>query len=178
MTNQALAPWLYDDSQIIQVSASGFQSAQVGDWLQFSALWAIPSHDAIGGSPAYKVSAAGIAITQNPTFDSQGLAITNSGMLALRRGVVRMSASVSGTANTVPMGAHAYPDLTGSGQIGQTGNTGLGALWNTAPPQKISGNPTGAVASGVAIVIGQPGAGDITAVQLDLALNLGVEGYF
>lgn len=178
MSNQPLAPWLYDDDRFIQVSASGFMSAQVGDWLLYSALWAIPAHDATIASPAYKVSAAGLAITQNPTWNSQRIAQTNSAMIALRRGVVRVSGAISGTANTVPIGSHAFPDTTGSGQIGVTGNTGLGALWNTAPPQKISGNPTGAIASGVAIVIGQPKGGDDTALQLDLVFNLGVVGYF
>ena len=178
MSNATLAPWLYDDDRFVQVSASGALSAMKGDWLMYSALWASPGHDATIGSPAYKVSAAGLAITQNPTFDSQGNAITNSAMLALRRGIFRASAAISGTANTVPIGSHAYPDTTGTGVIGQTGNTGLGALWNTAPPQQISANPTGAVASGVAIVVAQPGAGDATAVQLDLALNLTTQGYF
>ena len=178
MSNAMVAPWLYDDDQIVQVSSSGLQSAQKGDWMIYSARWAIPAVPATIGSPAYKVSAAGIAIAQNPTFDAQGVAINNSAMLVARRGTFRFSGANSATAGTIPIGSHVYPVTTGSGVIGQTGRTGLLAIWGTAPPQQISGNPTGALASGVAQLINHT-QGDATAIQYDVVLNLATNvGYF
>lgn len=169
-----LNPMLYETDAIIPVSASGVgaSTATLGDWMAWSAQWAMPAHDAFIGSPAYKVSAAGVALENNPTFDHLGRAVNNSGLTVLRRGVLRVSAGNSGTARTIPMGAHCYPDTTASGIVGQTGATGVGAQWLTAPPQGISANPTGAIASGVAIVINHPVGGDSGLGQIDIAFNL------
>jgi hypothetical protein len=177
--NAKLAGYLFDDA-VIQTSASGIAStATLGDWMAWSAQWAMPALPTFIGSPAYKVSAAGVAIEQNPTFDHLGRAVNNSGFSVLRRGVLRVSATASGTAFTIPKGAHCYPGNTGSGIVGQTGATGAPVCWVTAPPQGISANPTGAVASGVAIVINHPIGGDSGLGQIDIVFNLATNiGYF
>ena len=179
MTTARLAPILYDDDRIIPVSASGLSTANKGDWAIASAQWAIAADDATIGSPAYKVSALGVFLENNPTFDDQGVGINNTGITVLRRGVLRVSAGQSATARTIPLGSHCYPDTTGSGMIGVTGATGIAAVWDTAPPQGISANPTGAIASGVAQVIDHPVGGIGSAGQIDIAFNLATNvGYF
>jgi len=178
MSNAIYAPYLYDD-EVAFVSASSTSTVTEGDWVMFSALWGIASQDATIGSPAYKVSGLGIALERNPKYDDQGVAYNNSALAVATRGTFRVSGSVSGTAYTVPAGSFVYPDTSGSGIVGQTGKTGVGALWNTAPPQKISANPTGAIASGVAQVLTQDVGGDATALQMVIRLNMGTNvGYF
>jgi len=178
MATALIADYFMED-QIISVSASSTTIITRGDWVAYSALWGVAATDAHIGSPAYKVSGAGVALQNNPRYDDQGVAYNNSALQVATRGVFRFSGTVSGTAATVPMGAHAYPDTSASGIVGQTGATGVGPLWNTAPPQGISANPTGAIASGVGIVVGQPVGGDATALQLDIRVNLATNvGYF
>lgn len=176
-----LAPLLYDTyDAVFPVSASGVNStATKGDWGIYSAQWCIPALNSTIGSPAFKVSAAGVFLENNPTFDSLGRVINNSALLVARRGVMRVTASASGTARTIPLGSFAYPASTSSGIVGQTGATGVGPMWLTAPPQGISANPTGALASGVAIVINHPIGGDSGVGQIDILFNLATNvGYF
>ena len=172
-TTASLAPYLYDD-KVIPVSASGVggSTATVGDWVAASANWAMPATEAFIGSPAYKVSGLGIAAANNPTFNSQGVAINNSAFAVIRRGVFRVSAGESGSARTIPIGTWVYPDTTASGIVGTTGATGVNAQWLTAPPRGISANPTGAIASGVAQIINHPVGGDSGLGQIDIVLNL------
>lgn len=171
-----LAAPLYDDA-VIPVSASGVGglTATKGDWIGFSANWAIPLPDGALASPAHRISAAGVALQNNPTFTPQGVAINNTAFAVARRGVMRVSASASATARTIPIGSFAFPSTTSSGIVGQTGATGLGPLWLTAGPVSISGSIgalTGLNSSGVAIVINHPVGGVTGAGQLDIAFNL------
>lgn len=178
--NARLNPYLFDDA-LIAVSASGVGAltATVGDWMIASAQWAIPAVPGTIGSPAYKVSALGVAMENNPSFDNLGRVLNNSGFLVLTRGVLRVTASASGTARTIPIGSFCYPSTTSSGIVGQTGATGVGPLWVTAPAQGISANPTGALASGVAQVINHPVGGDVGLGQIDIRFNLATNiGYF
>lgn len=177
MANVRMAPYLYDD-ELVYVSASGVATVTRGDWVIASAQWGIAATDATIASPAYKVSALGIAATNHPGYDDQGVAV-NKPLPVLTRGVFRVSGANSATAYTIPVGSFAYPDTSASGIVGTTGATGVGPLWATAPAQQISANPTGAVASGVAQVIQQHGGGDATAAQMDIRLNLATNvGYF
>lgn len=178
--NAILAPILYGDD-VVQVSASGIGgiTATRGDWIAASAQWGFPVTPAFIGSPAYKVSALGIALENNPTFDSLGRAINNTAFLVQTRGVLRVTASASGSARTIPVGAFCYPASTSSGIVGQTGATGVGPMWLTAPPQGISANPTGAIASGVAQVLAHVVGGDSGTGQMDIRFNLSTNfGYF
>jgi hypothetical protein len=178
--NARLNPFLYDDALVpVSASGNGGSTATIGDWMAFSAQWAMPAAPGFIGSPAYKVSAAGVAMENNPTFDTLGRAINNTAFLVLRRGVLRVSATASATARTIPMGAHCYPGNTGSGIVGQTAATGAPVCWVTAPAVGISANPTGAIASGVGIVINHPIGGDSGLGQIDVLFNLATNvGYF
>lgn len=178
-SNATLAPVLYDDA-VIPVSASGVAStATRGDWMIASAQWAIPALFSTIATPAFKVSALGVALENNAAYDPLGRAINNSALTVARRGFMRVSAGNSGTARTIPIGSFVYPATTGSGIVGQTGATGVGTQWLTAPPQGISANPTGALASGVAVVVNHPVGGDSGLGQIDIAFNLATNvGYF
>ena len=166
-------PALWEPDDIIYASANGTVIATKGDWAIFSGQVVGAAHDAVIGSPAYKVSAAGVFLANNPVYDELGRSLNNSAIPILRRGVMRVSASGSGSALTIPLGAACYPDSTASGIVGTTGATGKGACWTTAPRQGISANPTGAIASGVAIVIGHPVGGDSGVGQIDIAFDVG-----
>lgn len=180
--NARFNPYLYDDA-LVPVSASGVGgvTATQGDWMIASAQWAIPAQPAIIGSPAYKVSALGVAMENNPSFDPMGRAINNAEFTVLRRGVLRVSATASATARSIPIGSHCYPGSTASGIVlgSLSIATGKGVCWVTAPPQGISANPTGAIASGVGIVINHPLGGDSGVGQIDVLFNLATNvGYF
>ena len=109
-----------------------------------------------------------MALDNNPVYDEQGRTRNNSALPVLTHGVIRVTGGDSGT---VPLGAAIYPATTASGIVGTTGATGVGGVWVTAPRQKISANPTGALASGVGKVIAVPKAGDVSAAQLDVLFD-------
>ncbi|HEY4724224.1 MAG TPA: hypothetical protein VII92_20380 [Anaerolineae bacterium] len=156
-------PMLWEDDRIIYVSAHGTTAITKGDWVQYSG--AVGSWLNKDASPAFRTSGVGIALSNNPIYDELGRALNNSALPVLRRGIIRVSGGNSGTP---PLGAAVYPATTASGIVGQTGATGVGAVWVTAPRQGISAGPTGALASGVGIVIRVPLAGDVSAAQWDV----------
>lgn len=174
MATARLAPYLFDDA-VISASATGLTLINIGDWVIYSARWVIAAHDATIGSPAYRTSAAGIALDPNPKMYSFGTWATNNEIAILRHGVIRVSAGDSGTAGTLPIGSYCYPDTTGSGinglTGGNTGASGLGAIWKTAAPVAASGTAT-TRPSGVGIVIGTSGEGDAGGYQIDVLFNL------
>ena len=94
------ALWAPDD--ILYGSANGVVIATKGDWAIYSGQLVTNAHDATIGSPAFKVSAAGVLLGNNPTYDELGRALNNSALPYLRRGVLRVSAGNSGTAGTIP----------------------------------------------------------------------------
>lgn len=168
MTTAVLAnPNLFADDQILYGSASGLGIITKGDWVQFSGQCLVGLNTQ--ASPAFRISAAGVALSNNPVYDELGRSINNSALPYLTRGVIRVSGGDSGT---VPLGAAAYPATTASGIVGTTGASGVGPVWLTAPRQGISANPTGARASGVGKVIGVPRPGDVSAAQLDILFNV------
>lgn len=178
MANVILAGYL-SDGAVVGASASGVATITHSDWGIYSARWVIAAHDATIGAPAYRTSAAGVALQNNPTYDDQGVAINNSGIQFARQGLFRFSGANSATAGTIPIGCLAYPDLTASGIVGQTGRTGVGPIWATASPTHISANPTGAPAAGVGVLVNQVNGGDATAIQYDVVVNLATNvGYF
>jgi len=155
-------PMLWEDDRIIYVSAHGTTAITKGDWVQFSGQ--VGSWLNKDASPAYVTSGIGIALTNNPIYDELGRALNNSALPVLRRGILRVSGGNSGTP---PLGAAVYPATTASGIVGQTGATGVGAVWLTAPRVAASGS-TGSVASGVGVIIRVHLAGDSTAAQWDV----------
>jgi hypothetical protein len=167
------------DGSIVPVSANGTTIITKGDWCAFSGSVVVPA--ASGSVPVtqiYLYSAAGMALDNNPTYDDQGVAINNTGFRVLRQGLARVTAALSATAGTIALGAPAFPISTGSGIVGQTGRTGLGALWSTGLPPVLAtaaggtGAYAGGVPVGVAQVVGVVGQGDITGFALDVVFNL------
>ena len=156
-------PALWEEDKIIYVSAHGTTAITKGDWVQFSGQ--VGSWLNKDASPAYRTSGVGVALANNPIYDELGRALNNSALPVLRRGIIRVSGGNSGTP---PLGAGVYPATTASGIVGQTGATGVGPVWVTAPRQGISANPTGAIASAVGVVIRVQAAGDATAAQWDV----------
>jgi hypothetical protein len=128
-------------------------------------------------SGQYRYSGVGVALARNPWYDNLGVAHQNSAFPVGDNMVFRASAGDSGTAGDIPVGSFATMTTTGSGIVGQTGKTGLGAIWTTAAPAVIStaAGATGkfaAVPFGVAQVVAHSKAGDATAGQVDLRINL------
>lgn len=144
--------FLYDDA-VIPVNASGTAlTITKGDWVAFSGIWAIAANTGIA---SYKNSGVGVALANNPTYDSQGVARIQTALPVLTRGIIRATGmSAVGDGSDILLGLPVKPITTGSGIVGQTGATGIGARWATAPLQGISANPTGAVASGVGKLVG------------------------
>ena len=166
-------PQLWDDDSILYAPAGAAVTATKGDWLIYSAQVVIPAHDATIGSPAFKVSAAGVALGNSPYYDELGVLRVNTALPFLTHGILRVSAGNSGSAATIPLGAAVYPDTTASGIVGQTGATGVGSTWTTAPRGTISAS-TGAnnVASGVGKVLAHRVGGDSGLGQIDVYFDV------
>lgn len=114
----------YTDIRVTKASATG--TISVGDWLAYSGQYVFATNS--GHTASWKSSGAGVALDSNPVYTQAGRTAINSGMMILVEGVLHVSANFSG----VPaLGHGAYPDATGSGVAAATGNTGLGATWQT-----------------------------------------------
>jgi len=118
------------DGIYLAVNASGTAlEVNPGDFVTWSGQYGIAAHDGVAG---WKASGIGIALDRNPKYDEYGNKIVNTALIVCRYGLFRVSANFSGQPL---MGVLAYPDMTGSGVNSPTGQTGLGAVWNTASPQ-------------------------------------------
>lgn len=159
-------PNLFPDDTIIYGEVNDTTIITKGDWVQFSGARIVPLNTQ--ASPAYRTSGVGVALDNNPVYDELGRSSRHTALPVLTHGVVRVSGGNSGT---LPLGAAVYPATTASGIVGQTGQTGVGALWLSAPRVNISANPTGALASGVGKVINVAKAGAATAAQLDVQFD-------
>lgn len=148
---------------VITGSATG--TINVGDWLAFSGQAVVGTNS--GQTGYWKASGAGVALESNPVFDQRGRSVANTGMLIMRRGIVRVSGAQSGNPN---LGLLAFPVSTGSGVASPTGLTGLGATWTAVAPVAISSNPTGQIASPVGQIVGIHNPGQTA--QLDVAFDL------
>lgn len=163
-------PQLYADSMIIYGSANGTTVITKGDWVQWSGGTLVGLNTQ--ATPAYRLSGAGIALDNNPFYDELGVARNNSALPVLTRGILRVSGGSAASITGAPaLGAAVYPATTASGIVGQTGATGLGAIWLTAARVNVSANPTGALASGVGKLVNVFKVGDITAAQWDVAFD-------
>ena len=141
-------PVQYD---ITFATASATGTVNVGDWLAYSGQHVIPTNS--GDEDYWKTSGAGVALEANPRYDRFGNTAENSGMMILVEGLLKVSANFSGQP---ALGLGAYPDATGSGVAAPTGETGVGATWQTAQVQTnsaLSGTANGQQAA-VATVIG------------------------
>ena len=171
----AFLGFMADDS-VVYGSASGVGSANKGDWVAASGYWFHGTNSGfMAAPPAFKVSGVGIAIDFNPWYDELGVARAQSALAVATRGIFRVTAS-SGASAEFPVMTPVYPRTTGSGMLGTSGATGIAAIWGTAPPQGISANPTGALASGVAQILKV--ISDGSTGQWDILLTHTVPTYF
>lgn len=154
----------YEWSQYDFAPASGLDPINPGDYVAFSGANIHSVRSAVGWQ---KASGGGIAVDRNPTYDQRGVQVNNSALIFARVGRFRVSANFSGRPN---LGVLAFPETTGSGVNSPSGFSGLGALWQTALPHSISGNPTGAQSRAVAQVVQWYPAGNGGTGQMDIWL--------
>lgn len=153
------------DSQYVTIPASG--TAHVinpGDMVKYSGQYIIAASANAAGN---KASAAGIALTRNPAYDWAGRQVINSGVVVARYGQFRVSASFSGQPN---LGLLAGPTNTGSGVNAPSGQTGLGAVWNTATPVSVSGGTAAAPVFAISQVINWYNSGPAGTGQMDVVV--------
>lgn len=160
-----------NDDAVIPVNASGTAlTITKGDWVAFSGIWAIAANTGIA---YYKNSGVGIALANNPVYDSLGVPRVNTALPVLTRGIVRVTGmSAAGDGSDVTLGLPVKPITTGSGIVGQTGATGIGSRWATAPLVGVSaaiGALTATVPSGVATLVGIAAAGSTGQWDIKLA---------
>jgi hypothetical protein len=153
------------DTTILTASATG--TINQGDWLAYSGQFVLAQFSGAAPGTAYwKASGAGIALESNPLIDIAGRQVQNSGMKYLREGMLRVTAAFSGQPT---LGLGAYPVTTGSGLAAPTGQTGIGATWQTAQPALISGGTAGRAAP-VALVVGSLNFGNAGTGEMDIVL--------
>lgn len=153
------------DSMYVVAPVSGTaHEINPGDYVAWSGNYIIAVHD---GVAYWKASGLGIALERNPAYDWAGRQVVNSAVLVARYGVFRVSAAFSGKPE---YGVLAFPDMTGSGVNGPSGNTGLGAVWNTATPVTVSGGTAAAPVKGIAQVIGWANGANAGTGELDIVL--------
>lgn len=135
-----------------------------GDYVAWSGNYIIAANDDLA---YWKVSGLGIALDRNPAYDWAGRKVINSAVVVARHGVFHVSAAFSGKP---AYGVLAFPDTTGSGVNGPSGNTGVGATWNTASPVSVSGGTAAAPVKGIAQVIGWSNGSNAGTGELDIVL--------
>lgn len=136
-----------------------------GDWV----YWRGTASALAGSANAAmnKASGVGIALDRNPAYDNAGRAVVNSALIVARYGLFRVSANFSG----IPAnGVVAAPDTTGSAVNAASGQTGLGATWQTAAPVSVSAGTGAAPVWGVGQVVGWYNSGPAGTGQLDVAV--------
>lgn len=141
-----------------------------GDFVAFSGAYVIAVNT---GVASYKVSGVGVALGNNPWGDNLNRQQINTAVPILTRGTIRASGAVSSLqdGSDILLGTPMRPITTGSGIVLTTGATGVGAVWDTAALVKISANPTGALASGVATLVRFLKAGDVSANEVEIYLH-------
>lgn len=143
-----------NDDAVIAVNASGTAlTITKGDYVAFSGLWVVAANTGVAG---WKTSGVGISLGNNPWYDELGVARANTALPVLVRGIVRVSGtSAVGDGSDVTLGLPVKPTTTGSGIVGQTGATGMGAIWTTASFEAASASTASAigVVGGVARIV-------------------------
>ncbi len=153
------------DSQYVVLPASGTATViNPGDLLKFSGNYIIA---ASGNAAGNKASAAGYALTRNPAYDWAGREVINSAVVVARYGTFRVSASFSGQP---ALGVLAGPVTTGSGVNAPSGQTGVGATWNTAVPVSVSGGTAAAPVFGYGQVVNWFNSGPAGTGQMDVVV--------
>lgn len=158
-------PVVQSNQYILVNAASTANVINPGDWV----YWRGTASALAGSANAAmnKASGIGIALDRNPAYDWAGRPVVNSGLLVARHGIFRVSANFSG----IPAnGVLAAPDATGSGVNAASGQTGLGATWQTATPVSVSGGTAAAPVFGIGQVINWFNSGPAGTGQMDVAV--------
>lgn len=179
MAGASVLGWVYDD-MLIQVNPRLTASIITkGDFVVASGSACIAGDSALGGTHL-RASGLGIAVGQNPTYDTLGVAKVNTGLTIATRGVIRVSAASASALGDWPVGQPVFPSTTSSGIVGQTGATGVGPIWATAAPvtDTTGWSAARALFSGVGKVIAAVSVGVEGAGQMDIQLfPQGAHGY-
>ena len=161
--NAASAILTTEDDMYIVLPASGTATEiNPGDYVSFSGQYIHATHTGFAWT---KASGVGIALTRNPAYDWAGRPVVNSAVVVATRGTFRVSAHFSGQPL---LGANAFPAQTGSAVNAASGQTGLGAVWQTAIPVNVSGATAVAPSRGVGQVIGWTNSGPAGTGQMDI----------
>ncbi len=155
---------LVDSNQFIVVNAAATTNIiNPGDLVAWAGTG---SGIAMTGNAAYgKSSAIGIALDRNPVYDRAGRSVVNSALVVARHGVFRVTAAFSGNP---ARGVLAAPVTTGSGVNAGSGQTGLGATWDTAAPRSVSAGTGGTPVWGIGIVANWYNTGPAGTGQMDV----------
>ncbi len=147
----------FPNAVVAYVDMSGTNTAHAGDWLMYSGGIVLATNTA---TAYYRASGIGIALANNPTWNSQGSALYQTAMPVGIGGTFHVTGVGVGSA-----GDYVMPMFVGSGIVGQTGLTGRGAVWTAAgAPLGISGVSYNAIVFSGATVIGTASATAYTAV--------------
>lgn len=155
------------DGQFINAPFSGTAHiGNPGDLAIWSGNYIITTGMGAAGAGA-KASAVGILLDRNPAYDWAGRQVIVSAAQIARFGVFRVSAAFSG----FPLyGVLAGPINTGSGVNAPSGQTGLGATWQTAAPVSVSGGTAAAQVPAIGQVINWFNSGPAGTGQMDVVV--------
>jgi hypothetical protein len=122
--------FLYDDAVIEGNPRTVANVITRGDFV-------IASGSAICGAESslltqLRASGLGIALANNPGYDSLGNSYVNTSLPIATRGVLRVSGTSASALGNWPVGTPVVPSTTSSGIVGTTGKTGVGPIWETA----------------------------------------------
>lgn len=118
------------EGPVVFVNMNVNDTATRGDYLGWSGQRVIAFRTGDAGFP---YSGIGIALANNPTWvgpDQSGSAVRMP-IGTHRGGTYRVTARPTDS-GAYSAGQYVYPELIGSGIVGQTGATGRASLWNTA----------------------------------------------
>lgn len=172
--------WLSDDLMVAYNARLVANVITKGDFVIGSGTAIIAAESSLNAS-SLRMSGLGIALENNPIYDSRGVAVANTALMVAKRGLFRVSAISATNEGHWPYATPVFPATTGSGIVGQTGATGVGAIWATAD---VVADTTGwsaarAYFSGVGQVVKLVKVGDVGVAQADILLNpQGPIGYY
>lgn len=156
---------VFPDNNYVTLPASGTGHViNPGDMVIASGNYIIAASGNVAG---HKASSMGFALERNPEYDWAGRQVINSALLVTRHPIMRVTASFSGRPL---LGTLAGPVTTGSGVNAPSGQTGVGATWNTATPVSVSGGTAAAPVFAYGQVINWYDSGPAGTGQMDVAI--------
>lgn len=179
MATALIRGFLYDDAVVEVNPRTTTNIITKGDFVIASGSAVIAANTAQKAT-GLRASGIGIALANNPTYDTFGSTIVNTALPVATRGVFRVSAASASALGDWPVGTPVVPQTTSSGIVGQTGKTGVGPIWGTAAVvvDTTTWSAARAYFSGVAKVVKMVSVGDEGVGQADIQLfPQGAHGY-